>query len=250
MAGHSKFANIKHRKGAQDAKRAKIFTKLTREITISAQQGQPDPNFNPRLRNALISARKAGVPKDRIDAAIKKGSGELQGENYEEISYEGYGSGGVAFIVDALTDNRNRTASDVRSTFSKNGGNLGESGSVGFMFERVGIVEYQFETVSADEIFEAAVEAGAGNAESDEEMHVITCAIEDLNNVRDALIEKYGDPESARIGWIAKITNDVTSVEQAESLMKLVDALEDLDDVQHVTGNFIIPDEIADKLGE
>lgn len=248
MAGHSQFANIKHRKGAKDAKRAKIFTKLTREITVAARQGQPDPDFNPRLRNAVISARKAGVPRDRIETAIKKGSGELQGENYEEIHYEGYGPGGIAIIVDALSDNRNRTASDVRSTFTKNGGNLGETGSVGFMFENVGIIEYPAEVASDDTMFEAAVESGAENVESGEESHNITCAIEDLNSVRDALIAKYGDPESARIGWVAKITSEVLSLEQAETLIKLIDALEDLDDVQYVTGNFIIPDEIAEKL--
>lgn len=248
MSGHSKFSTIKHKKGAKDAKRAKIFTKLVREITVSARQGQPDPDANPRLRNAVISARKSGLPRERIETAIKKGSGELQGENYEEMHYEGYGPGGVAIIVDALTDNRNRTASDIRSTFTKNGGNLGETGSVGFMFEHVGIIEYPAEIASNDAMFEAAVEAGAENAESDEEMHSITCTIEDLNTVRDALIAKYGDPESARIGWVAKITNEVTSLEQAETLLKLIDALEDLDDVQHVTGNFIIPDEIAEKL--
>ncbi len=250
MSGHSKFSTIKHKKGAKDAKRAKIFTKLVREITISTKQGQPDIDSNPRLRNAVISARKAGLPRERIETAIKKGSGELQGENYEEIHYEGYGPGGVALIVDALTDNRNRTASEVRSAFTKHGGNLGETGSVGFMFERVGIVEYEAKVASSDEIFEAAVEFGASNAESDEETHNITCSVEDLSAVRDALTAKYGDPESARIGWVAKIHSEVTSLEQAETLMKLVDVLEDLDDVQYVTGNFIIPDEIAEKLGE
>jgi YebC/PmpR family DNA-binding regulatory protein len=248
MAGHSQFANIKHRKGAKDAKRAKIFTKLTREITVAAKHGQPDPDFNPRLRNAVISARKSGVPRERIEMAIKKGSGEIQGENYEEIHYEGYGQGGVAIIVDALTDNRNRTASDVRSTFTKNGGNLGETGSVGFMFEKVGIIEYEAKVASSDEMFESAVEFGAGNVESGEEMHTITCVVEDLSAVRDALSAKYGDFESARIGWIPKIMSGVTSHEQAESIMKLVEAIEDLDDVQYVTGNFIIPDEISEKL--
>ncbi len=248
MSGHSKFSTIKHKKGAKDAKRAKIFTKLVREITVATRQGQPDPDANPRLRNAVISARKSGLPRERIETAIKKGSGELQGENYEEIHYEGYGPGGVALIVDALTDNRNRTASDVRSAFSKQGGNLGETGSVGFMFERVGIIEYPVSAASADAIFEAAVECGADNVESSEEAHNITCTIDDLTSVRDALIAKYGDPESARIGWVAKITSEVANVEQAESILKLVDALEDLDDVQYVTGNFIVPDEIAEKF--
>ena len=249
MSGHSKFSTIKHKKGAKDAKRAKIFTKLVREITISARGGQPDIDSNPRLRNAVITARKAGLPRERIETAIKKGSGELQGENYEEIHYEGYGQGGVALVVDALTDNRNRTASDVRSTFSKNGGNLGETGSVGFMFEKVGIIEYEAKVASGEQMFESAVEFGAGNVESDEEMHIITCPVEDLSSVRDALAAKYGDFESARIGWVPKITHEVTSLEQAEGIMKLVEALEDLDDVQYVTGNFVIPDEIAEKLG-
>lgn len=250
MAGHSQFANIKHRKGAKDAKRAKVFTKLIREITVAARQGQPDIDFNPRLRNGVISARKAGVPRDRIETAIKKGSGEMGGENYEEVHYEGYGPGGVAIIIAGLTDNRNRTASDVRSTFTKNGGNLGETGSVGFMFEKVGIVEYPSSAASADAMFEAAVDAGADNVESGEEIHTITCAIESLSDVRDALTKKYGDPETARIGFIPKITSEVSSLEQAQTLLKLVDALEDLDDVQHVTGNFLIPDEIAAQLGD
>lgn len=250
MSGHSKFSTIKHKKGAKDAKRAKVFTKLVREITVATRQGQPDIDSNPRLRNAVISARKSGLPRERIETAIKKGSGEIQGENYEEIHYEGYGPGGIAIIVDALTDNRNRTASEVRSAFTKNGGNLGETGSVGFMFERVGIIEYEATVASGDEMFEAAVEFGADNAESGEEMHTITCSIDDLTTVRDALIAKYGDPESARIGWIAKITNEVTSLEQAETIIKLVESLEDFDDVQHVSANFIIPDEIAEKLND
>lgn len=250
MSGHSKFSTIKHKKGAKDAKRAKIFTKLVREITVSARQGQPDIDSNPRLRNAVVSARKSGLPRERIETAIKKGSGEIQGENYEEIHYEGYGPGGIAIIVDALTDNRNRTASEVRSAFTKHGGNLGETGSVGFMFEHVGIIEYEAKVASSDEIFEAAVECGADNVESTEEMHIITCSIDDLSSVRDALTAKYGDPESARIGWVPKITNEVTSLEQAETVIKLVDALEDFDDVQYVSANFIIPDVIAEKLSD
>lgn len=249
MAGHSQFANIKHRKGAQDAKRAKMFTKLIREITVATRQGQPDIDFNPRLRSAVITARRAGVPKERIDTAIKKGSGELQGENYEEVQYEGYGPGGVALIVDALTDNRNRTAGEVRSCFTKNAGNLGEMGSVGFMFNRVGIIEYKAEVATSDEMFESAVEYGAEDAESGEEIHSITCPMDDLSAVRDALAIKYGDPESARIGWSAQIPAEVTSLEQAEAILKLVDALEDLDDVQAVWGNYVISDEIAAKLG-
>lgn len=250
MAGHSKFANIKHRKGARDSKRAKEFTKLIREITVATKQGQPDIDFNPRLRNGVISARKAGVPRERIETAIKKGSGEIQGENYEEINYEGYAAGGVAIMIEGLTDNRNRTASDIRSAFTKNGGNLGESGSVGFMFNRVGIIEFPANVASNDAVFESAVEAGADNVESDEEIHNITCSIESFNDVLALLSKKYGDPEMARIGFVPTITSEVTSLEQAESIIKLVDALEDLDDVQHVIGNFLIPDEIAEKLGE
>lgn len=247
MAGHSKFANIKHRKGAQDAKRAKIFTKLTREIMVAARTGQPDPNFNPRLRNALIAARKGGVPKDRIDTAIKKGSGEIEGENYEEMQYEGYASGGIAIIVEATTDNRNRTASDVRSAFTKAGGNLGETGSVNFMFDRVGLIEYPANVASADEMFEAAVEAGADNVESNDEWHEITSEMEAFNTVRDALVEKFGDPETACLVWKAKDPQSL-NLEQAQKLMKLVDALEDLDDVQNVEGAFDIPDDVAEQL--
>ncbi len=248
MSGHSKFSTIKHKKGAKDAKRAKIFTKLVREITVATRQGQPDVDANPRLRNAVISARKSGLPRERIETAIKKGSGELQGENYEEIHYEAYGPGGVAIIIDALTDNRNRTASDVRSALTKHSGNLGETGSVGFMFERVGIVEFEAALAPNDAIFEAAVECGASDVESNGEMHIITCQINDLSNVIDALSAKYDEPESARIGWIPKIITEVTSLEQAEMIIKLIDALEDLDDVQYVTGNYNINVEIAQKL--
>ncbi len=248
MAGHSQFANIKHRKDAKDSKRAKIFTKLTREITVAARSGQADPNFNPRLRNAIISARKAGVPKDRIETAVKKGSGELQGENYEEARYEGYGPGGVAIIVEALTDNRNRTASDVRSCFTKFGGNLGETGSVGFMFAQVGIIEYPAQIASPDAVFEAAVEVGADNVESGDIAHIITCNTDDFAAVRDMLAQKYGDPETARLGFIYKIPASVSHQEQAQSILKLVDALEDLDDVQYVTGNYEIAEEIVKSL--
>ncbi len=250
MAGHSQFANIKHRKGAKDSKRAKIFTKLIREISVAARQGQPDMDFNARLRNAVITARKAGVPRERIETAIKKAAGNAQGENYEEIHYEGYGPGGVALVIDALTDNRNRTAGEVRSCFTKNGGNLGEAGSVSFMFERVGIIEYTAETDTNDAMFEAAVEAGADNVESGAEIHNITCPMDELSMVRDSLAKKYGDPESVRIGWFAKIISDITSLEQAESILKLTESLEDLDDVQNVWGNYIIPNEIAQKMAD
>ena len=247
MAGHSKFANIKHRKGAQDAKRAKLFTKLTREIMVAAGSGQPDPEFNPRLRAALATARKAGVPKDRLDTAIKKGAGEIEGENYEEMRYEGYGPGGVALLIDALTDNRNRSAADIRSAFSKHGGNLGESGSVNFMFDQVGLLEFPADVASNDEMFERAAEAGADNVESDEEWHVITCQPDEFSTVRDALTESYGDPETARLAWQPKEPM-VLDEDQATSILKLVDVLEDNDDVQYVYGNYTIPDEIVDKI--
>jgi YebC/PmpR family DNA-binding regulatory protein len=249
MSGHSKWSTIKHKKGAKDAKRGKVFTKLTREIEVAAKTGQPDPDFNPRLRAALITARKQGVPKDKIETAIKKGAGLLEGENYEEMRYEGYGPGGVALIIDTLTNSKNRTASNIRSLFTKAGGNLGETGSVNFMFDQVGIIEYLAEAASADAMFEAAVEAGAGNVESDEAIHEITCDPNDFSSVREALIAKYGDPESSRLGWKAKDPIEL-DFEKAEKIVKLVDSLEDDDDVQFVTGSFMIPDEIAEKLGD
>lgn len=248
MAGHSKWANIKHRKGKQDAVKAKQNTKLIREIQVSASLGLPDPAFNPRLRSALIAARKAGVQKNSIETAIKKGSGELQGENYEDMRYEGYGPGGVALIVETLTDNKNRTASNVRAAFTKVGGNLGETGSVSFMFDQVGIIEYAASVASGDEMFEAACDAGAGNVESDDEIHEITCDPNDFSAVRDALNAKYGDPENARLSWKAKDPGEL-DVEKAEKIIRLVDLLEEDDDVQYVTGNFIISDDVAEQLG-
>lgn len=247
MAGHSKFANIKHRKGAQDAKRAKLFTKLTREILVAAGSGPSDPDFNPRLRGALIAARRAGVTKDKIEMAIKKGSGEIEGENYEEMRYEGYAPGGIALIVDVLTDNRNRSASDIRAAFSKAGGNLGETGSVNFMFDQVGLIEYPANVAGADEVFEVAAEAGAQNVESGDDWHEIICAPDDFSNVRDVLVEKYGDPESARLSWKPKDL-EALDLEKAQKVLKLVDALEDLDDVQYVSGNYTIPDDVAEQL--
>jgi YebC/PmpR family DNA-binding regulatory protein len=238
MAGHSQFANIKHRKGAQDKKRAKIFTKLVREITVAAKGGD-DPDGNPRLRGALIAARSQNLPKERIDNAIKKGSGADSGENYEEMRYEGYGAGGTAFIVEALTDNKNRTASSVRTIFSKASGSLGETGSVNFMFEHVGEIVFPATVASSDEIFEVAVELGAESAESDEEFHIITCAIDDFAAVRDGLVVKYGDPESAALVWQAKTPIEVDE-EKAVTLLKMIDALEDDDDMQKVYHNFEI----------
>jgi YebC/PmpR family DNA-binding regulatory protein len=248
MSGHSQFANIKHRKGAQDAKKAKLFTKILREVTVAAKTGQVDPNFNPRLRNALIDARTNNMPKDRLDAAIKKASGEIGGENFEEIRYEGYASGGVAIIVEALTDNRNRTASEVRSLFTKSGGALGETGSVGFMFDHVGVIQFDGKIASEEKMFEAALEAGAEEVESSAEIHVVITQPENFAAVRDALIEKFKDPLSAKLDWKAKVTVEISDLEQAQKLMKFVDALEDCDDVQKVTGNYVFADSIMEKL--
>lgn len=248
MSGHSQFANIKHRKGAQDKKKAKLFTKILREISVAARTGQPDPNFNPRLRNAMIDARTNNMPKDRVDAAIKKASGEIGGENFEEIRYEAYAPGGVAIIVEALTDNRNRTASEVRSLFTKSGGALGETGSVGFMFDHVGVIQFEGKVASEEKMFEAALEAGAEEVESSAEIHVIITQPENFAAVRDALIEKFGDPLAAKLDWKAKVTVEISDLEAAQKLLKLIDALEDCDDVQKVTGNYVFADSIVEKL--
>jgi YebC/PmpR family DNA-binding regulatory protein len=247
MAGHSKFKNIMHRKGAQDAKRGKIFTKIGREIIVAAKLGGGDVDANPRLRAALKAARAANMPKDKIDFAIKKGTGEIESENYEEIRYEGFGPGGIALIVEVMTDNRNRAVSEVRTAFSKHGGNLGESGSVNFMFDHVGLVEYPAAVAEADAMFEAALEAGAENCESDDETHEITCAVDELNVVRDALEAKFGEAEKAKLSWKPKDPTNVDE-EQAQSLMKLIDVLDDNDDVQEVYGNYAIADDILEKL--
>lgn len=246
MAGHSKFANIKHRKAAQDKKRAGSFTKLVREVVVAAKSGLPEESKNPRLRAAVYAAKKANVPKDRIEAAIKKVAGGQDDENYEEARYEGYGPGGVAVIVDALTDNRNRTASDVRTAFSKSGGSLGESGSVAFMFERVGWLQYKFEVADSEAMFEAAVEAGADDVESTEDGHDVTCAPDAFNEVREAMVEKFGDPEEGRLSWKPNTTSEVDA-ETGRKVMNLVDVLEDSDDVQYVTVNADFPDELMDE---
>src|ERR1700730_11095758 len=204
MAGHSQFKNIMYRKGAQDKKRAKVFTKIIRELTTAARTGLPDPAANPRLRAAVVAARQASMPKDPVDRAIKRGAGGADGEAYEEVRYEGYGPGGVAIIVEALTDNRNRTASDVRAALTKAGGNLGETNSVSFLFDRRGEVIYGAEAADADAVFEAALEAGADDVESTEAEHVVICAPDDLIAVRDALEKRFGPPESARLVWRAK----------------------------------------------
>lgn len=250
MAGHSQFANIKHRKDAQDKKRAKIFTKLAREIITATKSGLPDPTMNARLRNAIIAARAANLPKDKIDAAIKRGSNPHEGENYEEMRYEGYLAGGVAFIVEALTDNRNRTASDVRSAFTKHGGSLGEAGSVSFMFNRVGLLEFSNNDINFEHFFENALEAGAEDCLSEEEVYIVYTKPEDLNQVREYLSEKFNDPRVAKLSWNPINTVLVDNLEQALTLYKFIDALEDCDDVQNVIGNFVISDEVMKKLNQ
>ncbi len=247
MAGHSQFKNIMYRKGAQDAKRARKFAKIAREIMVAAKTGLPDPNSNPRLRAALASARAANMPKDNVDRAMKKAIGGDDGTMYEEVRYEGYGPGGVAVIVESLTDNRNRTASEVRSTFTKYGGNLGETGSVGFMFERLGMLHFDSTKFDFDKVFEAAVEAGADNVETLEGIHEVTCFMDSFASVRDQLHETLGDPIEAKIIW--KPLNTIACDEDiARTLFKLIDILEDNDDVQNVYANFEISDDVANKL--
>ena len=242
MAGHSKWANIQHRKGRQDAVRSKLFSKLAKEITVAAKMGDPNPEKNPRLRMAVKEAKSVSVPKDVIDRAIKKSQGG-DADSYDEIRYEGYGPGGVAVIVEAMTDNRNRTASTVRSTFSKCGGNLGETGSVSFMFERKGQVTYHVSVSDEDTVMMAALEAGAEDVESSEDGHAIFCADTDLNEVSSALEAQLGEPESAKLIWLPQTTTEL-DLEGMEKLMKLIDTLEDDDDVQRVTANFEVSDEV------
>jgi YebC/PmpR family DNA-binding regulatory protein len=247
MAGHSKFKNIMHRKGGQDAKRARLFSKLAREITVAAKMGLPDPDANARLRAAIITARASSLPRDNIERAIRKSQGN-DAETYEEVRYEGFGPGGVAIIVDALTDNRTRTAANVRTAFTKNGGNLGASGSVSHGFDRVGIIAYPLKAGSADAIFEAALEAGADDVVSGEDGHEIFTAPDAMHEVSRALEAKLGPPEAARLGWRAHESVSVGE-DHAATLFKLVDALDDDDDVQTVTGNYDIADEVMAKLG-
>lgn len=247
MAGHSKFKNIMHRKGAQDAKRAKVFTKVGREIIVAARLGGPDPEANARLRTAISAARAVNMPNDRIKKAIESGAGTGDQEDYTEMRYEGYGPGGVAIVVDALTDNKNRTAGEVRTAFSKNGGNLGETGAVSFMFDRIGEIVYPAGKAGAEEMFEAAAEAGASDCVSDSEAHTIRTEPDDFSAVRDALEEKFGAPESAGLAWAPNVMAEIDE-EQARAVMKLVEALEDNDDVQTVTTNFEVSDEIMEKL--
>ena len=248
MAGHSQFKNIMHRKGAQDAKRAKIFSKHAREIFVAARSGIPEPDKNPRLRGAILAARADNMPKDNIDRAIKKAAGGGDDTSYEEIRYEGYGPGGVAMIIEALTDNRNRTASEVRAALTKHSGTLGETGSVGFMFERIGVVRFKADVGNAEAVFEAALEAGAGDVQSDADGHEIVCAPDDFSTVRDALVEKFGEPEAARLDWKPTTTTEVDE-DTAGTLFKLIDVLEDNDDVQRVAANFEVSDEVMARLG-
>ena len=246
MAGHSQFKNIMHRKGKQDAIRSKLFAKLAREITVAARSGLADPAVNSRLRLAIQNARAENMPKDNIERAIRKAEGG-DAETYEAIRYEGYGPGGVAVIVEALTDNRNRTAGLVRSLFAKYGGNLGETGSVSFMFVRAGEILYELETGSADEVLEAAIEAGADDVVSDEEGHAVYCSAEALGEVAGKLAQRLGEPSSSKIVW-KPLTMQPLEEERAAQLMKLVESLDEEDDIQNVYSNFDVSDEVLSKL--
>jgi YebC/PmpR family DNA-binding regulatory protein len=246
MAGHSKFKNIQFRKGAQDKRRSKLFSKLGREITAAAKMGMPDPAMNPRLRAAVLAARAENMPKDNLERAIKKSQGG-EGENYEEIRYEGYAPGGVAVIVEALTDNRNRTASEVRSYFTKHGGSLAETGAVSFLFNRVGVVQYDAEKASADAMLDAAIEAGADDVSSSLAGHEIVTSAENLHEVARALEAKFGEPKKAGLVWRPQNSIPVDD-EQGEKVLKLVEALEENDDVQNVYANFEVSDALVSKL--
>ena len=246
MAGHSQFKNIMHRKGRQDALRAKKFTRLLREVQVASKSGMADIEHNPRLRTAVQAAKAANVPKDNIERAIKKGQG-ADSENYEEVRYEGYGPAGVALIVEALTDNRNRTASEVRAAFNKHGGSLGETNSVSFQFDRIGQIQFTKDVSDDDSMLEAAIEAGAEDCQSGEETHDITCAPEELATVRDSLEGHFGPPEEAYLGWRPQVNVPVDD-EKAEILFKLLETLDENDDVQRVVGNYEVSDTILEKL--
>jgi YebC/PmpR family DNA-binding regulatory protein len=246
MAGHSKWANIQHRKGKQEAIRSKMFSKLAKEITVAAKMGDPDPDKNPRLRLAVKAAKAASMPKDVIDRAIKK-SQMGDAADYTEIRYEGYGAGGIAIIVEAMTDNLNRTASNVRSYFTKAGGNLGQTGSVSHGFDRLGEISYPLSAGSADEVMLAAIEAGADDVETDEDGHWIYCQVEQLSAVSDALEKALGESTESKLVWRPQTRTEV-DLETAQKLMKLIDLLEEDDDVQTVTHNFDVPEDVAAKL--
>ncbi len=246
MAGHSQFKNIMHRKGRQDAAKSKLFGKLAREITVSAKMGVPDPTMNPRLRAAIIAARAENMPKDNIERALKKAMGG-EGENYEQIRYEGYGPGGVAVIVEVLTDNRNRTAGEVRATFTKSGGNLAETGAVSFMFDHVGVIEYDAKTAGADAMFEAALEAGADDVASNENGHEIYVAQDRFGSVAKGLEAKFGEPRKAALVWRPQKTVAIDD-EQGEKVIKLIESLNEHDDVQNVYANFEVSDALVNRL--
>ena len=246
MSGHSKWSSIKHKKAATDAKRGKIFTKLIKEITVSARMGGGDPDANPRLRSAILAAKTENMPKDNIERAIKKGQGG-DGESYDEIRYEAYGPGGVAFIVEALTDNRNRTASEVRAAFSRHGGSLAETNAVSFQFDRIGQIRYGADVASEEAMLEAAIEAGAEDCQSSEDGHEITCAPDDLAAVTEALEAKFGTPEASLLTWRPQVTVPVED-DKAETLFKLLETLDESDDVQRVVANFEVSDTVMEKL--
>ena len=247
MAGHSKFKNIMHRKGAQDKKRSASFSKLSREITVAAKMGMPDADMNPRLRAAINAAKAQSMPKDNIQRAIDKAT-KGDGDNYEEVRYEGYGPGGAALIVEALTDNRNRTATNVRTAFAKNGGNLGASGAVSHGFERLGLIEYPGKAGDEEKILEAAIEAGAEDVESDEDSHQIWVSVENLHPVARELEKALGEAEGVKLAWRPSL-KAIVDADTAATLLKLIDVLDDDDDVQTVWGNYEIPDDVMEKLG-
>ena len=248
MSGHSQFKNIMHRKGAQDKARAKVFSKLAREITVAAKTGLPDPEMNPRLRLAIQNARSQNMPKDNIERAIAKGTGGADTTNYDELRYEGFGPGHVAIIVEALTDNRSRTAPNLRAIFTKNGGAMGETGSVTFNFEHIGYIEFPAKVATPDAMFEAALDAGAEDVSSDEETHEIICTPEDLGPVREALEKKFGTPNAARMDWRPTVQTPVTDLETAKKLMDFIDLLNEDDDVQRVITNADIAEDVLKQL--
>lgn len=248
MAGHSKWANIKHRKGAVDAKRGKIFTRLIKEITVAARMGGGDPDGNPRLRSAMLTARAENMPKDNITRAIKKGTGELEGEVYDEILYEGYGPGGVAVLVECMTDNRNRTVADIRHYFAKSGGNLGESGCVAYMFDKKGMILVDKSTISEEALMELAIEAGADDVVEEDEHFQIVTAPEDFDAVREGLEEGGVTFVEASLTMVPQTTVEVTEEKPARALLKLLDSIEGHDDVQNVHANFDIDDDLVEQL--
>ena len=247
MAGHSQFKNIMHRKGAQDAKRAKAFTKIIRELTVATKEGGPDPESNPRLRSALIAARDVNMPKDNVQRAIKRAAGGEETSDYSEVRYEGYGPGGIALIVDCLTDNRNRTAAEVRAAFTKFGGSLGETNSVSFQFDRIGLIQYPLHVADATSMFEAALESGAEDVATRESTHEIICRVDDFASVREALQKKFGDPALSKLDWRPHNTIQI-DIDVARSLFKLIDTLEDNDDVQSVSANFDVDEQVIESL--